>query len=128
MQPRQLVQTWVDALNRADADALAAFYADNAVNHQVAESPVHGRAAIREMFAVGFASTKMVLGSSRLGVLSRCRRAGRVSTRLLGQTVLSSRAQAAFAGPTVRPKSLRSLAAAQATFAMQTVVGLPSRA
>jgi limonene-1,2-epoxide hydrolase len=60
MEPRQLVQTWVDAFNRADADALAAFYADNAVNHQVAESPVHGRAAIREMFAVGFASTKMV--------------------------------------------------------------------
>jgi limonene-1,2-epoxide hydrolase len=60
MQPRQLVQAWVEAFNRADADALAAFYADNAVNHQVAESPVHGRAAIREMFAVGFASTKMI--------------------------------------------------------------------
>ena len=60
MQPRQLIQARVDAFNRADSDALAAFYADDAVNHQVAESPVHGREAIREMFATGFASAKMV--------------------------------------------------------------------
>ena len=60
MQPRQLVQAWVDAFNRADADALAAFYAEDAVNHQVAESPVCGREAIRHMFATGFASARMV--------------------------------------------------------------------
>jgi limonene-1,2-epoxide hydrolase len=58
--PRQVVQAWVDAFNRADADALAAFYSEDAVNHQVAESPVQGRHAIREMFASGFASTTMV--------------------------------------------------------------------
>jgi limonene-1,2-epoxide hydrolase len=60
MQPRNLVQAWVDAFNRADADALAAFYTEDAINHQVAESPVHGREAIRQMFASGFASAKMV--------------------------------------------------------------------
>src|SRR5262245_8217966 len=60
MTPRQLVQHWVDAFNRADADALAAMYADDAVNHQVAEEPVRGRAAIRQMFVSGFAAAKMV--------------------------------------------------------------------
>lgn len=60
MRPRQLVQAWVEAFNRADPDALAAFYAEDAVNHQVAESPLRGRAAIREMFAAGFAATTMV--------------------------------------------------------------------
>lgn len=60
MQPRQLVEAWVDAFNRADADALAAFYANDAINHQIAESPVHGREAIRQMFASGFASARMV--------------------------------------------------------------------
>lgn len=60
MEPRQLVRSWVDAFNRGDADALAAFYTEDATNHQVAESPVHGRTAIREMFATGFASATMV--------------------------------------------------------------------
>ena len=50
----------MDAFNRADAEALAAFYEDNAINHQVAEEPVEGREAIREMFANGFARTEMV--------------------------------------------------------------------
>jgi limonene-1,2-epoxide hydrolase len=60
MPPRQVVQAWVDAFNRADVDALADFYTDDAINHQVAESPVHGREAIRRMFAAGFASAKIV--------------------------------------------------------------------
>lgn len=60
MTPRELVHAWVEAFNRADADALAAFYAEGAINHQVAEAPVHGRAAIRQMFASGFASATMV--------------------------------------------------------------------
>jgi limonene-1,2-epoxide hydrolase len=59
MKPRQLVQAWVEAFNRADVDALAAFYAEDAVNHQIAEAPIHGREAIRAMFASGFATAKM---------------------------------------------------------------------
>jgi len=58
--PRDLIQSWVDAFNRADAEALANFYAEDAINHQVAEAPVRGRAAIQEMFASGFASATMV--------------------------------------------------------------------
>jgi ketosteroid isomerase-like protein len=60
MTPKQLVKAWVETFNRADADALAAFYAENAVNHQVAESPVESRAAIRAMFAREFAAAEMV--------------------------------------------------------------------
>lgn len=60
MKPRELVRSWVEAFNRGDAEALAAFYTEDAINHQVAESPVHGRAAIREMFAAGFAAATMV--------------------------------------------------------------------
>ncbi len=60
MRPKQVVERWVEAFNRADADALAAFYEEGAVNHQVAEEPVEGRAAIRAMFADGFARAAMV--------------------------------------------------------------------
>ncbi len=59
MRPRQLVQAWVEAFNRADADALASFYDADAVNHQVAEAPVQGRENIRQMFASGFALARM---------------------------------------------------------------------
>lgn len=60
MRPKELVQAWVEAFNSADADRLAAFYAENATNHQVAESPVVGRAAIRATFAREFANAEMV--------------------------------------------------------------------
>jgi NAD(P)H-dependent FMN reductase len=59
LRPGALVAAWVEAFNRADPDALAAFYTKDAVNHQVAEPPVAGRDAIREMFVQGFASAKM---------------------------------------------------------------------
>ncbi len=60
MTPRQRVEHWVDAFNRQDVDALAAMYTADAVNHQVAESPVQGRDHIRAMFAQGFAAATMV--------------------------------------------------------------------
>jgi len=59
LRPYSVVEAWVAAFNGGDADALAALYAVDAVNHQVAEAPVVGRAAIREMFARGFASATM---------------------------------------------------------------------
>jgi limonene-1,2-epoxide hydrolase len=59
MQPKDVVQAWVAAFNRADVEALADFYAEDAVNHQVVESPLRGKADIRAMFAAGFASAKM---------------------------------------------------------------------
>jgi hypothetical protein len=60
MRPRDVVNAWVEAFNRADVDALTNFYREDAINHQVAESPVEGRAAIRQFFAAGFAGAKMV--------------------------------------------------------------------
>jgi limonene-1,2-epoxide hydrolase len=59
MRPKAVVLDWVDAFNRADVDALSALYAENAINHQVAEIPVEGCNAIRAMFAAGFAATEM---------------------------------------------------------------------
>jgi limonene-1,2-epoxide hydrolase len=60
VRPKELVHAWVEAFNRADAEALARFYRDDAINHQVAEEPVHGREAIRRMFADGFDRATMV--------------------------------------------------------------------
>ena len=59
MEPREVVRAWVDAFNRADVDALISMYEEDAVNHQVAEASVHGRAAIGEMLRKGFAAAKM---------------------------------------------------------------------
>lgn len=60
MGPRELIKNWVAAFNRADADEMAAFYAQDAVNHQVVQNPVIGRDAIRQMFAREFARATMV--------------------------------------------------------------------
>jgi hypothetical protein len=50
---------WVEAFNRADANAIAELYADDATNHQVVQDPVQGKSAIREMFAGDFANAEM---------------------------------------------------------------------
>ena len=47
LTPRQVVERWVELSSAGDADALAALYSDDAVNHQVAQEPVIGREAIR---------------------------------------------------------------------------------
>lgn len=60
MAPKQLLTRWVETFNQADADALAEFYADHAINHQVANDPVVGKEAIRAMFAAEFAQANMV--------------------------------------------------------------------
>lgn len=59
MKPKELIHAWVGHFNRQDADALAAMYAEDATNHQVALDPVTGREAIRRMFREGFASATM---------------------------------------------------------------------
>jgi limonene-1,2-epoxide hydrolase len=60
VQPREIVAAWVEAFNRGDADEIATFYAEDAVNHQTPQDPIEGRAAIREMFRRDFASAEMV--------------------------------------------------------------------
>jgi limonene-1,2-epoxide hydrolase len=59
LRPRDVVQAWVAAFNRADPDALAALYTDDAVNHQVVFEPISGRVAIKDMFEREFARATM---------------------------------------------------------------------
>ncbi|MGE0746234.1 MAG: nuclear transport factor 2 family protein [Rhodospirillales bacterium] len=59
MRPKEVVRAWVAAFNRGDAAALAALYHEDATNHQVALEPVHGRAAIADMFRREFAAAAM---------------------------------------------------------------------
>lgn len=58
--PKAVVRSWVEAFNNANASEIAALYAEEAVNHQVAEQPVAGRQAILEMFQREFAAAEMV--------------------------------------------------------------------
>jgi limonene-1,2-epoxide hydrolase len=60
VEPRELVEKWVAAFNRADADALAGFYAEDAINHQVVREPLVGRNAIKEMLEREFSRATMV--------------------------------------------------------------------
>ena len=60
MEPREVVENWVSIFNRADAEAIASLYAEDAINHQVIRDPIVGRDAIREMFAEEFSRAEMV--------------------------------------------------------------------
>ena len=60
MTPKEIVNLWIDAFNNADADRISALYSEHAVNHQVANEPVEGKAAIHAMFAREFAQAEMV--------------------------------------------------------------------
>ena len=59
MTPKAVLTKWVELFNQGEADALAELYHENAVNHQVANEPVTGKAAIREMFANEFKTAEM---------------------------------------------------------------------
>ncbi len=60
MRPREVLNLWLDAFNAGNADALAELYHPEAVNHQVANEPVTGQKAIRDMFRQEFAQADMV--------------------------------------------------------------------
>jgi limonene-1,2-epoxide hydrolase len=59
MSPRQLVEEFVKRFNDRDATAIADLYHEDAVNDQVPEQPIEGRAAIRGMFEREFATVEM---------------------------------------------------------------------
>jgi limonene-1,2-epoxide hydrolase len=60
MKPKDVLVKWIEAFNNADVETIADFYDDNAVNHQVANAPVQGKQAIKEMFRNEFKAAKMV--------------------------------------------------------------------
>ncbi len=59
MRPKEIVYRWVDAFNAADVEAIVSLYDDDAVNHQVANEPAKGKAAIKVMFEGEFATAEM---------------------------------------------------------------------
>ena len=60
MNRKELIQKWVLVFNETDAEKLAAFYSDDAINHQVVAAPVVGKTAIQKFFEDAFAEAKMV--------------------------------------------------------------------
>ncbi len=60
LRPKEVVQLWVEAFNKGDVDAITGLYHEDAVNHQVANAPVIGKDAIRNMFADEFCTAEMV--------------------------------------------------------------------
>lgn len=59
MTPKDILQKWIDAFNKADLETISDLYADNAVNHQIANDPVVGKSAIKEMFKGEFETAEM---------------------------------------------------------------------
>ena len=53
------MRQWVNAFNEADAVKISNLYAEEAVNHQVANQPVAGKTAIQRMFEHEFSRAKM---------------------------------------------------------------------
>jgi hypothetical protein len=60
MKPRELVQLWVHSFNRGDAHTLSSYYADDAVNYQIADGEVRGKASIKKKFEEEFSAAEMV--------------------------------------------------------------------
>lgn len=60
MQPKELLQQWVDTFNKYDYNGLADMYAEQAINHQTANGVFEGRETIREMFKSEFEQFEMV--------------------------------------------------------------------
>lgn len=59
VNPKSVIDAWIEAFNRADADAITEMYHDDAVNHQVANEPVSGKQNIGNMFRDEFATADM---------------------------------------------------------------------
>jgi len=59
MSPRAIVLKWVESFNSGNLNEIITYYHDDAINHQVANDPVVGKEAIKEMFAKEFASATM---------------------------------------------------------------------
>lgn len=60
MTPKEVLNQWLEHFNNADAEAIADLYAEDAINHQVANERLVGKKAIRDMFIWEFANAEMV--------------------------------------------------------------------
>ena len=59
MKPKELVYKWVELFNQGNIDELMELYHEHAINHQVANEPIKGKMAIKEMFVNEFATADM---------------------------------------------------------------------
>ncbi len=59
MTPKVLLEKWVALFNAGNAEALAELYHIDAINHQVANDPIEGKDAIKEMFSTEFSTADM---------------------------------------------------------------------
>ena len=59
LSPKEIVIRWVEAFNAADVERLVSMYHEDAVNHQVAETPVEGREAVARLFEQEFETAEM---------------------------------------------------------------------
>jgi limonene-1,2-epoxide hydrolase len=59
MKPKDVIDQFVTLFNRADSTGLGELYAENAINHQVANKPVEGKENIRRMFEEEFSKANM---------------------------------------------------------------------
>jgi len=59
MTPKESVKKWVELFNKADIDGLTNLYDDDAINHQIANSPIEGKERIKTMFTNEFANSDM---------------------------------------------------------------------
>ncbi len=59
MKPKEVIKKWVEVFNEGNADKIAELYHLEAVNHQVANEPVVGKKAIKEMFSTEFGTAYM---------------------------------------------------------------------
>jgi ketosteroid isomerase-like protein len=57
MNAKHTVQKWIDAFNRGDFQSLEDLYAEDAVNHQMPNVPIKGKAAIGEMLRQEFSNS-----------------------------------------------------------------------
>ena len=60
MKPKEILLQWINAFNNSYPETISALYDDNAVNHQVANDPVIGRTAIKQMFENEFSQAEMI--------------------------------------------------------------------
>jgi ketosteroid isomerase-like protein len=54
MTPKDVLNAWHQAFLNKDVEALGNLYAEEAINHQVAEAPIQGKAAIKQSFTLNF--------------------------------------------------------------------------
>jgi len=59
MERKILIEKWVELFNKSQASEISELYHEDAINHQVANEPVTGKNAIREMFKNEFEQADM---------------------------------------------------------------------